>query len=198
MAKQYKISKIEYDCKMAGKYPGAFLHTISTEGGAKRKDFVFENSKQFGTLGKCSTGDIVELKITKNGDFFNLAKDDDAITIVSQGRGETSGGGEDVSIIPKKAFEPYQSKNSPDIQAAIIRQNALTNATNLTVAMLDKGLFPAKVSGDILIMEITKIATAFAKYSSGEDVLAEIAIPDKPKAGKSKPKQDDDDSEFGE
>ena len=65
---------IEHNAKMANKWDGSYLSTVS-ESGAKRKDFVFKNSKQFEVLKGLAKGDKVELKITKNGDYFNLAKE---------------------------------------------------------------------------------------------------------------------------
>lgn len=194
MSKKYEITFIEYNAKMAGKYDGAFLSTKSVEGGAKRKDFVFGNSKQFGVLKECAKGDIVELKITKNGDFYNLAKDDDAIKLVSKGGGQVDK--PSVGAGATKAFSG--GRDNPDVQSAIIRQNALTNSVNLVTAMLEKGMFPAKVTSDILVMEVTKIATEFAKYSSGELGTSELLGAKEPKPKAKVKEEPSDDSEFGE
>jgi len=193
MAKQYEITFIEYNAKMAGKYDGAFLSTKSVEGGAKRKDFVFGNSKQFSVLKECTKGDIVELKITKNGDFYNLAKDEDAIKLISKGGGSVQGD-KPIVVTGKPAFSG--GRDNSDVQSAIIRQNALTNSVNLVTAMLEKGMFPAKVTSDILVMEVTKIATEFAKFSSGELGAADLIGAKEPKPKGQE--EDSEESEFGE
>ena len=195
MAKRYEIRNIEYNQKMSGKYDGSFLHTISVDGGAKRKDFVFKNSNQHKVLVECAVGDIVELKIVKNGDFFNLAKDDDAITLVEKGTAKEPSSGGTSSGGAGSGFAGKSFGKDPEIQAAIIRQNGLTNATNLVVAMLEKGMFPSKVTADILVIETTRIAAEFAKFSSGELIVSEMtAGVDKPKP---KGKASDDSDEFG-
>lgn len=180
MAKQYKISKIEYNQKMSGKYNGAMLHTVAVESEAKRRDFVFENSKQFKVLQECATGDIVELKIVKNGDYFNLAKDDDAIVLVEKTKAEVQQ--ETAPVIEKVAVKPYSGyKEDPDKQAAIIRQNALTNATNLIVAS-------SKIENtDNAIKYIIATAIQFAKYTSGED-MTEYLMEQEPPWEEEKPK----------
>ncbi len=136
MAKQYEVKSIEYNQKMANKYAGAFLHTVGVESGTKRKDFVFENSPQFKILQECAVGNIVELKIVKNGDFFNLAKDEDAIVLVSKEskKEEPVQKVESTGVIQTTAKSYSGYKEDPDKQAAIIRQNALTNATNLIIS----------------------------------------------------------------
>jgi cytochrome c biogenesis protein ResB len=181
MAKQYSVKQIEFNQKMSGKYDGAYLHTISIEGGAKRKDFVFKNNEaQYKVLQELEVGNVVELKITKNGDYFNLSKDDDAIIKVEG------------AVAPKETLKsegkpPWvDHKKDPDVQSAIIRQNGLTNATHLVVAMLEKGMFPAKITSDALILETTRIAGEFAKFSSGELVI-EALVKEKSKGKPEEP-----------
>ena len=175
MSKKYEITKIEYNQKMANKYAGAFLHTIAIESEAKRRDFVFENSKQFKVLQECAVGNIVELKIVKSGDFFNLAKEDDAILLVSKEKSveDTPPQVQDIGVgakpdTPIKSYSGY--KEDPDKQAAIIRQNALTNATNLMIA---------RWSGagvvDAIVKDIIEVAIQFAKFTSGEDMTEYLA-----------------------
>jgi len=191
MAKQYAIKQIEYNQKMAGKYNGAFLHTVAVESEAKRRDFVFENSKQFKVLQECAVGNIVELKIVKNGDFFNLAKDDDAIVLISKEKSEevteklTPDKLQEIATTiastPTKSYGGY--KEDPDKQAAIIRQNALTNATNLVIAKDVNGI------SEGMIKSILSVAIQFAKFTSGEDMTEYLLeedvpfVPDKPKRG---------------
>lgn len=205
MAKQYVVKFIEYNQKMSGKYDGAYLSTEACESGTKRKDFVFANSPIFKVLQKCEKGTIVELKIVKNGDFFNLAKDDDAITIVEGATKKESTDNQGVSIIPSGKTYGGE-RNNPDVQSAIIRQNGLTNAVNLVTAMLANGYFnPKETTITQFTTIITQVANNFAKFSSGETVIEELIaeIEPKAKAGrKPKPPQngdrDDDDAEFGE
>jgi hypothetical protein len=185
MAKQYRITQIEYNQKMAFKYNGAFLYTVGVESDAKRKDFVFDNSKQFKVLQECAVGNIVELKIVKNGDFFNLAKEDDAIVLVSKEvkiestpptkspEGPATGAVQtgSLSTIPAKEYTKY--KEDPDKQAAIIRQNALTNATNLVIAC-------GVPNVDNAIKHIIATAIQFAKFTSGEDMTEYLMEEDAP------------------
>jgi len=56
----------------------------------------------------------------------------------------------------------FGSKNDPEINRMIIRQNALTNAVNYAIAKYAKT--PDKMSGK----EIIQCATYFAKYSEGK------------------------------
>jgi hypothetical protein len=185
MAKQYVIKQIEYNQKMAGKYAGAFLYTVGTESDAKRKDFVFENSKQFKVLQECAVGNIVELKIVKNGDFFNLAKDDDSIVLVSKETPEvetkaTSPIPTVGMTTPVKEYTKY--KEDPDKRAAIIRQNALTNATNLVISYS-----PCDPVGDN-IKKIIAAAIQFAKFTSGEDMTEYLMEEEPPFEEKDKAK----------
>lgn len=205
MAKQYKVAKIEFNQKMAGKYDGAYLTSVGIESDKPRKDFVFQNSKQFNVLKDLVRGDIIELKITKNGDYYNLAKDDDAIKVVEKAGGTDTGF---TSSLPQAAGQStIQSKpaysggftKDPEVQNAIIRQNGLTNAVNLVTAMLEKGIFPAKVTSEVLVMECTRIAAEFAKFSSGQSAIEELTKEEKPtKKVKADEEGQPSDSEFGE
>jgi hypothetical protein len=201
MPKQYKISKIEYNQKMAGKYNGAFLHTVGVETDKPRKDFVFENSNIFKVLQECAVGDTVELRIVKSGDFWNLAKDDDAIVLVERGSSKKEEAKPEVT--QKAEYKSYSGyKEDPDKQAAIIRQNALTNATNLIIANEAVGNI------DKSIKLIITAAIQFAKFTSGEDMteyLMEepIAYSDpttKPEVKRGRKPKDEPESkgEFGE
>jgi hypothetical protein len=207
MAKQYRITQIEYNQKMAGKYNGAFLYTVGVESDAKRKDFVFDNSKQFKVLQECAVGNIVELKIVKSGDFFNLAKDDDSIVLVSKEvkvedtQSQVAVEDEKTEIVKGFATKSYSGyKEDPDKQAAIIRQNDLTNATNLVIAC-------GVLNVDNAIKHIIATAIQFAKFTSGEDMTEYLLgedtpfVPDKPKRGpktKEVHELDRDKGEFGE
>ena len=163
MAKQYKVTFVELGVKMKDKFPGAYVSTMAVESGTKRKDFIFENSKQYETVKTLSKGDIIELKIVKKGDYFNLAQDDDAIKLIEKG------GDSKESTIPSKTVSSYGTyKEDPAKQLAIIKQNALTNATSLVVAYLSAGKFPAKISLDIIADNVLSIAEKLAKFPTGE------------------------------
>jgi hypothetical protein len=57
---------------------------------------------------------------------------------------------------PNKGF----SRNDPEVQKAIIRQNALTNAVNYSIAKFERK--------DLNIKEVLQIANLFSKFSDGE------------------------------
>jgi hypothetical protein len=125
----------------------------------------------------------VELNIVKNGDFFNLAKDDDAIILISKEKSveETPSQIQNIGVgakpdTPIKSYSGY--KEDPDKQAAIIRQNALTNATNLVIST-------GVTNVDSAIKYIISVAIQFAKFTSGEDMteyLLEESGPFEPKS----------------
>ena len=203
MAKLYTVTRVEHNAKgpgKNGKYDGSILSTVS-EGGNKRNDFV-SKSREAGDQGSVvaglAVGDKVELKIEKSGDFFNLSRDKDAIKLVEKGDGKistipSSGGGGGA----KPAFGSY--KEDPEKQAAIIRQNALTNATNLVTTMLTNGLFKKTVTADVLVCEITRIAGELAGYTSGTGTITKLtagtgSAPSKDVDGDADPSN----SEFGE
>jgi hypothetical protein len=52
--------------------------------------------------------------------------------------------------------------------------------------MLEKGMFPAKITSDALILETTRIAGEFAKFSSGELVI-EALVKEKSKGKPEEP-----------
>ena len=66
----------------------------------------------------------------------------------------------------KPAFNPTSGggfrQSDPEVQSAIIRQNALTNAVTFCIAKGGKDLTPGNV---------IKLATAFALYTSGKGVV---------------------------
>src|ERR1035437_645072 len=83
------VQKIEFNTTgpgRSGTYQGTTLYTIS-EGGATRIDFIFKSREQ-GDIGSIveslSVGDKISLKIVKNGDYFNLSRDRDAIQLIEK------------------------------------------------------------------------------------------------------------------
>ena len=193
----YTVSKLDHNTTgpgKAGKYPGSTIYWAS-DNGNKRIDFIFKSRKagdQGSVIAELAVGDRCDVKIVKSGDFYNVDRADDAIKLLEKGDGK-------VSTIPSPASKStgYSGggyKEDPEKQAAIIRQNALTNATNLVVAMLNRDMFKKTASPDVLICEITRVATELVKYTSGA-TIAEISkdVKTADPVG-----EDDTDSEFGE
>ena len=140
-------------------FTGTQLSFITEKGGAK-KEFIFSNAPYMNVVKDLAAGDVIDAVYVKNGVYFNL----NDVKLIEKGAGEAPkfGGGSTGGA----AVKTYGK--SPQENASIIRQNALTNSVNFVTKCVDSGAYKKGVTPDLLITEVLRIAKEFASFSSGE------------------------------
>jgi len=170
------VVKIEFNQKLKGMYDGCYFHT-QTANGQKRKDFVFKKSDTFQVVKDLVAGDIVELKIEKKGDFYNLKDvvpfgEKAAIapaSVPSSPSKPTSGGsGWAASYAQTEDYVKHKD-------LMIIRQSTMKAAVDLVTAMLAKEMFKKTATADFLVEECYRIASKFEGQVTGKAAIAELA-----------------------
>ena len=160
---------VQKESKSGKKYTVTQLK-YTTEKGQVKTENCFSDVKFADVLKTLAAGDKIDAKYTKNGEFFNLVD----VTLVEKGSGVAPS-------VPTKSGSSY--KEDPEKQAAIIRQNALTNAVNFvtadTVVATLKG-DKSKLSADILADLVVAMARKFESYTAGDldlaEAMTEVAI----------------------
>ena len=170
------VVKIEFNQKLKGMYDGCYFHT-QTENGQKRKDFIFQKSDTFQVVKDLVAGDIVELKIEKKGDFYNLKdvvpsgeKSAATPTSVPSSPSKPSGGGSGWTASYAQTEDYIKHKD-----LMIIRQSTMKAAVDLVTAMLAKEMFKKTATADFLVEECYRIASKFEGQVTGKAAIAELA-----------------------
>lgn len=170
------VVKIEFNVKLKGMYDGCYFHT-QTENGQKRKDFIFQKSDTFQVVKDLVAGDIVELKIEKKGDFYNLKdvipsgeKSATAPASVPSSPSKSTGGGSGWTASYAQTEEYIKHKD-----LMIIRQSTMKAAVDLVTAMLAKEMFKKTATADFLVEECYRIASKFEGQVTGKAAIAELA-----------------------
>ncbi len=171
------VVKIEYNVKLKGMYDGCYFHT-QTENGQKRKDFIFQKSDTFQVVKDLVAGDIVELKIEKKGDFYNLkdvvATGDKAASTPSvspstpqASKPSSGGGGWAASYAQSEDYIKHKD-------LMIIRQSTMKAAADLVTAMLAKEMFKKTATADFLVEEVGRIAAKLEAQVTGEAACKDL------------------------
>lgn len=172
------VVKVVFGVKMKDKWDGAELHSL-TANGQKRKDFIFKKSEQYQVLTKLEAGDEIELKLEKNGQYYNL-KDIIPTGNKSAGSAPASSGGTPTAggkaggsgWVPRFSdTEEYIKKR--DI--SIIRQCSLKAAVDIVAAMLHKDMYKKSATPDFIAEEIGRLANKFENQVTGEGAMDKLA-----------------------
>jgi len=185
MSKQATVTNVKFNFEKTFKNGKSFTGTelcFLMDSGSAKKEFLFSNVSYMDVVKNLAVGDIIDVTYVKKGEYFNL----DCIALISKGTGVSAGspasstGG---SYAGKSSSGSYGGKD-PEIQAAIIRQNALTNSVSFITKSLEQGLYKKTTTIDLLKDEIFRIAKDFAAFSSGElqikDLKADLSSIPKP------------------
>jgi len=185
MSKQATVTNVKFNFEKTFKNGKSFTGTelcFLMDSGSAKKEFLFSNVNYMDVVKNLAVGDVIDVTYVKKGEYFNL----DNISLISKGTGVSAGsptsstGG---SYASKSSGSSYGGKD-PEIQAAIIRQNALTNSVSLITKSLEQGLYKKTTTIDLLKDEIFRIAKDFAAFSSGElqikDLKADLSSIPKP------------------
>lgn len=186
MSKQATVTNVKFNFEKTFKNGKSFTGTelcFLMDSGSAKKEFLFSNVSYMDVVKNLAVGDVIDVTYVKKGEYFNL----DNISLISKGTGTVgssstafSTGG---SYTSKSSGGSYGGKD-PEIQAAIIRQNALTNSVSLITKSLEQGLYKKTTTIDLLKDEIFRIAKDFAAFSSGElqikDLKADLSSIPKP------------------
>ena len=159
---------VQKESKAGKKYTVTQLVFV-TEAGQKKTESCFSDCEYKDVLKGLAPGDKIDAKYTKNGEYFNLVD----VKLVEKGTGEVPKFGG--SGAAKSGGGSFQK--DPETQAAIIRQNALTNAvhfmTSEAVVATLKG-DKSKLSADVLADMTLNFARKFEGYTSGKDVTKSL------------------------
>ena len=173
------VVKVVFGVKMKDKWDGAELHS-QTANGQKRKDFIFKKAEQYQVLTKLEAGDEVELKLEKNGQYYNLK---DIIPTGGKSAGASSGGGSSSTPaagagkaaggwVPRFSdTEAYITKRD----TSIIRQCSLKAAVDIVAAMLHKDMYKKSATPDFIAEEIGRLANKFENQVTGEGAMDKLA-----------------------
>lgn len=170
------VTQIEFNAKLKDKWDGCYLHTL-TEKGQKRKDFIFQKSDTFQVVKGLSHGDVVELKIEKNGEFYNLkdvvptgeksATPQAAAASSGYSKPASSGGGYKERYQDSKEYIQHKD-------LMIIRQTTMKASTDLVIAMLNKDMFKKTATADFLVEEIGRLASKLEAQVTGAKAIADL------------------------
>jgi hypothetical protein len=136
-----------------------------TEAGGKKTESCFSDCPFAGVLKDLAPGDKIEATYVKNGEYFNLTD----VKLLEKGNGvaPTFGG----SAPAAGSAKPSYGGKDPEVQSAIIRQNALTNAVHLVSAGLANGIFAINKTAAPTIPELAELVIVTARtlegYTSG-------------------------------
>lgn len=170
------VTKVVFGVKLKDKWDGAELQSL-TANGQKRKDFIFKKSEQYQVLSKLEPGDEIELKLEKNGQYYNLkdiiptgnksgASTPAASTPAASG---SKGGG---SWVPRFSdTEAYVNKRD----TSIIRQCSLKAAVDIVAAMLHKDMYKKSATPDFIAEEIGRLSNKFENQITGEGAMDKLA-----------------------
>ena len=172
------VSEVKFNVSKTSKNGKSYTVTQLTyfsESGGKKTENCFSDCEYADVLKSLAPGDKIEAKYTKNGEFFNLVD----VKLLEKGDGVAPSFG----LPPKQVAQSF-GKNDPSIQAAIIRQNALTNAVTFVTsdtywksAVKDPKTPPP---ADFLADVIVNMAKKFEHYTSGQEVVKNLlgTVPD--------------------
>lgn len=167
------VTQIEFNAKLKDKWDGCYLHTL-TEKGQKRKDFIFQKSDTFQVVKGLSHGDVVELKIEKNGEFYNLKgvvptgeKSATTPTTTTSSKPSASGSGYRERYQDSKEYIQHKD-------LMIIRQTTMKASTDLVIAMLNKDMFKKTATADFLVEEIGRLASKLEAQVTGAKAIADL------------------------
>jgi hypothetical protein len=152
-----QVTEINFNVMFKGKYKVTELHSL-TEKGQKRKDIVFNNSDIYPSVKSLKVGDTIDLKMKKNGDFWNVIGVEKIVNNIKEVDGSSVGNYNNV-------------KNITDKDEAIARMSVLKTATDLVTTCLEQGIYKKTIKPEILLDEIFKFADKLKMYVSGEDKI---------------------------
>jgi hypothetical protein len=164
------VSEIKFNVTKTSKKGAEYTVTqlsFFTEAGGKKTESCFSDCAYAEVLKGLAPGDKIEATYVKNGEYFNLTD----VKLLEKGDGVApSFGGAGKASSTAGAKAAYGGKD-PEVQAAIIRQNALTNAVHfvtsapVSASLVVKG--SASPSTDFLADLVINIAHKFEGYTSG-------------------------------
>lgn len=154
-----QITEINFNVMFKGKYKVTELFTL-TEKGQKRKDIIFNNSDIYPVVKTLKAGDTVDLKMKKNGDFWNVVGIEKVEGVVAPSSNNSNNN--------------YYKGNTTEKDEAIARMSVLKTATDLVTTCLEQGLYKKTTKPEILLDEIFKIADTMKQFVSGEDKTAAL------------------------
>lgn len=173
------VQKIVFGVKMKDKWDGAELHSL-TANGQKRNDFVFKRSEMYPVLEKLEVGSEVDLKLEKNGQYYNL-KDiiptgnksgGNASSTPASSGGATSGGKQAGGWVPRFSdTEEYVNKRD----SSIMRQVATKAAVETVTAMLAAGMLKKSATADFVVEEVIRISNKLENHIAGNDAMDALA-----------------------
>jgi hypothetical protein len=162
------VSEVKFNVTKTSKKGADYTVTqlsFFTEAGGKKTENCFSDCAYAGVLKELAPGDKIEAVYVKNGEYFNLTD----VKLLEKGNGvaPSFGGGGTPSAGGGK---PAYGGKDPEVQAAIIRQNALTNAVHFVTSdgviaiLAPKSKIPEV---DFLADLVLSIARKFEGYTSG-------------------------------
>lgn len=171
MAKQVQVVSIDQNkTEIKGKQVDQIIVILKNlEKGSEKKEFIPAFNKVYSAAAVLNVGDICDAtweKKTVNGkDYFNLTQ------LTRTGTGEVG-----QSVIPSKpqASAPAYSKQNPDTQTSIARQNVNNVAMQFVTKMLEQGLYPKKSTPDMLFEEIKRFSKKFEAYVTLKDDYGQL------------------------
>lgn len=154
------VKEVKFNVEM-GKYRVTKLYVI-TDKGEDKEYTVFTNAKFHPVVASLVPGDAIELKMEKNGKYWNIAD----VAKVSPGQVPTSGGSRPSS--GGKSGEPG------DKELAIARAVALKCAVELYGKMIEAGMTKKTLKPDAAVEEVFAICKRFEGYCTLADDLADL------------------------
>jgi hypothetical protein len=180
------VVKIEFNIKMKDKFDGAYLHS-QTSSGQKRKDFIFQKSDMFPVLRELSVGDEIDLKIVKEGEYWNLKdikptgnKQAASTAPITSASATTKASSSGSGWQPRYSDSEEYTKHK---DLMIIKQSSLKTASDLVIAMLNKDMFKKTATADFIVQETLRIQQMFQAditgVASGKALEASVTSLDK-------------------
>lgn len=156
------VQEIQFNVQKQSKKGSTYSVTVLkyvTEKGQLKTESCFSDCDYKDVLKGLAPGDKIEAKYVKNGEYFNLTD----VQLIEKGTG----------VAPTPMRSGGGGKEDPEKQAAIIRQNALTNAVGFVLHDAVQATLKGdktKLTADILADMIVNYAKKFEKYTSGKDI----------------------------
>ena len=132
---------------------------VATDKGEDKEYFIFTNAKFHNTVATLRPGDNIEIKMEKNGKYWNVGD----VTLASKGEVPTSGG--------KQSGGSVRQQESPNKDTSIARAVALKAGVDLYCSMITAGLVKKTLKPDVAVEEVFAITKRFEGYTTlAEDI----------------------------
>lgn len=180
-AKVLSVSPNQSFTSNAGKEYKATVLRVATESStyqgrtkpSEEKEYkIFSNKDYHATVLQLKPGMRIELKMTKNGNYWDIS---DIVQLEGASPAQASAGSSSPAGFNAAAQSPVQGNIVPSVTTSDPKLDALRLAGDVIMSVYENGeVYKKKVTGDLLADDILKLADKFLAYATGKPRISDL------------------------